>query len=105
MTTIMISVMSEGIPVDKMLEGEREKLLLMEEALGRRVVGQEDAVGDHQRAPSVTMRSIRAMHLKERGGEQVVICHLAPDAVDLDPVAHGKSAAAGAHEKAAEAHQ
>ncbi|MFC6048266.1 AAA family ATPase, partial [Methylobacterium hispanicum] len=28
-----------GVPVDKMLEGEREKLLAMEEALGRRVVG------------------------------------------------------------------
>jgi ATP-dependent Clp protease ATP-binding subunit ClpB len=33
-----------GIPVDKMLEGEREKLLQMEEMLGRRVIGQEDAV-------------------------------------------------------------
>ena len=29
-----------GIPVDKMLEGEREKLLQMEEELGKRVVGQ-----------------------------------------------------------------
>ncbi|WP_018261022.1 ATP-dependent chaperone ClpB [Methylobacterium sp. WSM2598] len=33
-----------GVPVDKMLEGEREKLLAMEEALGRRVVGQREAV-------------------------------------------------------------
>ncbi len=33
-----------GIPVDKMLAGEREKLLRMEEALGRRVVGQDDAI-------------------------------------------------------------
>jgi ATP-dependent Clp protease ATP-binding subunit ClpB len=33
-----------GIPVDKMLEGEREKLLQMEQELGRRVIGQEDAV-------------------------------------------------------------
>ena len=33
-----------GIPVDKMLEGEREKLLGMEEALGRRVVGQKEAI-------------------------------------------------------------
>ena len=33
-----------GIPVSKMLEGEREKLLHMEEALGRRVVGQDEAV-------------------------------------------------------------
>jgi len=34
-----------GIPVSKMLEGERDKLLRMEEALGRRVIGQVEAVG------------------------------------------------------------
>ena len=33
-----------GIPVDRMLEGEREKLLKMEDALGKRVVGQAEAV-------------------------------------------------------------
>jgi ATP-dependent Clp protease ATP-binding subunit ClpB len=33
-----------GIPVSRMLEGEKEKLLRMEEALGKRVVGQEEAV-------------------------------------------------------------
>jgi ATP-dependent Clp protease ATP-binding subunit ClpB len=33
-----------GIPVDKMLEGEREKLLQMEQNLKRRVVGQDEAV-------------------------------------------------------------
>jgi len=33
-----------GIPVDKMMEGEREKLLNMEEALKARVVGQDEAV-------------------------------------------------------------
>jgi ATP-dependent Clp protease ATP-binding subunit ClpB len=33
-----------GIPVDKMLEGERDKLLKMEENLSRRVIGQEEAV-------------------------------------------------------------
>ena len=33
-----------GIPVDKMLEGEREKLLAMEENLRKRVVGQEEAL-------------------------------------------------------------
>jgi len=33
-----------GIPVSKMLEGERDKLLRMEEALHKRVVGQEEAV-------------------------------------------------------------
>jgi ATP-dependent Clp protease ATP-binding subunit ClpB len=34
-----------GVPVDKMLEGEREKLLAMEAELGRRVIGQEEAIG------------------------------------------------------------
>ncbi len=33
-----------GIPVDKMMEGEREKLLGMEDKLCQRVVGQEEAV-------------------------------------------------------------
>src|SRR6202046_1759163 len=33
-----------GIPVDKMLSGEREKLLQMEQNLRRRVIGQEEAV-------------------------------------------------------------
>ena len=33
-----------GIPVDKMLEGEREKLLQMEAAIGARVIGQHEAV-------------------------------------------------------------
>lgn len=34
-----------GIPVAKMLEGEREKLLRMEEELHKRVIGQAEAVG------------------------------------------------------------
>ena len=33
-----------GIPVDRMLEGERDKLLRMEKVLGQRVIGQEEAV-------------------------------------------------------------
>jgi ATP-dependent Clp protease ATP-binding subunit ClpB len=33
-----------GIPVDKMLAGEREKLLRMERMIGDRVIGQEEAV-------------------------------------------------------------
>ena len=33
-----------GVPVDRMLEGEREKLLRMEEVIGQRVIGQKDAV-------------------------------------------------------------
>jgi ATP-dependent Clp protease ATP-binding subunit ClpB len=34
-----------GIPVSKMLQSEREKLLHLEEELGRRVAGQEEAIG------------------------------------------------------------
>ena len=34
-----------GIPVDRMLEGEREKLLKMEAAIRTRVIGQDEAVG------------------------------------------------------------
>ncbi|MEM9046145.1 MAG: AAA family ATPase, partial [Pseudomonadota bacterium] len=39
-----------GIPVDKMLEGEREKLLAMEGEIGKRVIGQADAVSAVSRA-------------------------------------------------------
>ena len=39
-----------GIPVDRMMEGEREKLLAMEEELGRRVIGQKEAVESVSRA-------------------------------------------------------
>ncbi|QUL36614.1 ATP-dependent chaperone ClpB [Erythrobacter sp. JK5] len=35
---------STGIPIDKMMEGERDKLLQMEELLGKRVIGQEEAI-------------------------------------------------------------
>ncbi len=45
-----------GIPVDKMLEGEREKLLHMETALESRVVGQDEAV----RAIANAVRRARA---------------------------------------------
>ena len=33
-----------GVPVDKMLEGEKEKLLRMEDELAKRVIGQREAV-------------------------------------------------------------
>src|SRR5487761_441054 len=39
-----------GIPVSKMLEGEKEKLLRMEEALGRRVVGQDEGLKNGAKA-------------------------------------------------------
>ena len=45
-----------GVPVDRMLEGERSKLLRMEDELRRRVVGQEDAL----RAVSNAVRRARA---------------------------------------------
>jgi ATP-dependent Clp protease ATP-binding subunit ClpB len=45
-----------GIPVDKMLEGEREKLLRMEDELAERVVGQAEAV----HAVSTAVRRARA---------------------------------------------
>ncbi len=45
-----------GIPVSKMLEGERDKLLQMEERIHQRVVGQDDAI----RAVSDAVRRSRA---------------------------------------------
>jgi ATP-dependent Clp protease ATP-binding subunit ClpB len=45
-----------GIPVDRMLEGEREKLLRMEEQIEKRVVGQAEAV----KAVSTAVRRARA---------------------------------------------
>jgi ATP-dependent Clp protease ATP-binding subunit ClpB len=45
-----------GIPVDKMLEGERDKLLKMEDTLSKRVVGQAEAV----KAVSTAVRRARA---------------------------------------------
>jgi ATP-dependent Clp protease ATP-binding subunit ClpB len=45
-----------GVPVDRMLEGEKEKLLHMEDSLSKRVVGQPEAV----RAVSTAVRRARA---------------------------------------------
>ncbi len=45
-----------GIPIDKMMEGEREKLLNMEEMLRKRVIGQEEAIN----AISQSIRRSRA---------------------------------------------
>src|SRR5581483_9237530 len=45
-----------GVPVDKMLEGEKEKLLRMEDELAKRVIGQQDAV----HAVSTAVRRARA---------------------------------------------
>ena len=51
-----------GIPVSKMLQSEMQKLLLLEEDLGRRVVGQEEAI----RAVSNAIRRSRAGLGEER---------------------------------------
>ncbi|WKW49629.1 ATP-dependent chaperone ClpB [Rhodomicrobium lacus] len=45
-----------GIPVEKMLEGEKDKLLRMEDELGKRVIGQEEAV----RSVATAVRRARA---------------------------------------------
>ena len=45
-----------GIPVDRMMEGEREKLLKMEEQITKRVIGQKEAV----QAVSTAVRRARA---------------------------------------------
>ncbi|MDX3909916.1 MAG: ATP-dependent chaperone ClpB [Sphingobium sp.] len=45
-----------GIPVERMMEGEREKLLAMETEIGKRVIGQADAV----KAVSTAVRRSRA---------------------------------------------
>jgi ATP-dependent Clp protease ATP-binding subunit ClpB len=45
-----------GVPVDKMLEGERAKLLRMEEQIAKRVIGQDEAV----RAVANAVRRARA---------------------------------------------
>jgi ATP-dependent Clp protease ATP-binding subunit ClpB len=45
-----------GVPVDRMLEGEKEKLLRMEQQIGKRVVGQAEAV----KAVSTAVRRARA---------------------------------------------
>jgi ATP-dependent Clp protease ATP-binding subunit ClpB len=45
-----------GVPVDRMLEGEKEKLLRMEDELSKRVVGQKEAV----QAVSTAVRRARA---------------------------------------------
>ena len=45
-----------GVPVERMLEGEKEKLLRMEEQLGKRVIGQAEAV----KAVSTAVRRARA---------------------------------------------
>jgi ATP-dependent Clp protease ATP-binding subunit ClpA len=62
-----------GIPVDKMLEGEREKLLSMEAALAKRVVGQADAVRRYRRRCAARVPACRT-----RTGRSARSCSSAP---------------------------
>jgi ATP-dependent Clp protease ATP-binding subunit ClpA len=64
-----------GIPVDKMMEGEREKLLKMEAELGKRVIGQADAV----KAVSTAVRRA-APGCRIRTGPWAASCSSAPPA-------------------------
>ena len=64
-----------GIPVDKMLEGEREKLLAMEELLGKRVIGQDEAV-----EPCRTRCAARAPGCRTRTGRSAASCSSGPPA-------------------------
>ena len=64
-----------GIPVERMLEGERDKLLRMEEALAKRVVGQDEAV------EAVSTRcAARAPACRTRTGRSARSCSWAPPA-------------------------
>ncbi len=65
-----------GIPVSRMLEGEREKLLKMEEALGKQVIGQAEAV----KAVSDAIRRSRA-GLSEPGRPNGSFLFLGPTGV------------------------
>ena len=66
-----------GIPVSKMLEGEREKLLKMEDALHTRVVGQDEAV----KAVSDAIRRSRAGPVATRTGRSGSFLFLGPTGV------------------------
>ena len=57
-----------GVPVDRMLEGEREKLLHMEESLSKRVIGQEEAV----KAVSTAVRRARAGLQDPQSADRIV---------------------------------
>ena len=59
-----------GIPMERMLEGEREKLLAMEETIGKRVIGQERGrAGGQPRDPP-----LRAPAFRTRTGRWAASC-------------------------------
>ena len=65
-----------GVPVDRMLEGEREKLLQMEMALAKRVIGQEEAV----KAVSTAVRRCARRPAGPATGRSARSCSWAPRA-------------------------
>jgi len=66
-----------GVPVDKMLEGEKDKLLKMEGSLGNRVVGQAEAV----HAVATAVRAVRAPACRTRTGPMGSFMFLGPTGV------------------------
>ena len=73
-----------GIPVSRMLEGEMQKLVTMEERLGMRVIGQERiyAVGD-----CVSFAGPKLGHMAVRQAE-VAATNLAEEIDGHEPVSH-----------------
>ena len=65
-----------GIPVEKLVEGEREKLLRLPEVLHQRVIGQDEAV---QKVSDAILRSAPA--LQTRTAPLAAFCSLAPRAL------------------------
>ena len=65
-----------GIPVDKMLQGERQRLLTMEDELAKRVVGQPEAVDGGLRRPCAAA----APGCRIRTGPSARSCSSAPRA-------------------------
>ena len=66
-----------GIPVSKMMQGEREKLLHMEDKLHQRVVGQDEAV----RLVSDAIRRSRSGLVRSRTGRTARSCSSGPTGV------------------------
>ena len=97
-----------GIPVSRMLEGEREKLLRMEEVLGKRVVGQQEAV----KAVADAIRRSRAglsdpnrpigsfMFLGPTGVGKTELCKALAEFMFDTEEAHGAHRHVGVHGKA-----
>lgn len=57
-----------GIPVGRLMQGENEKLLTMEDYLGKRVIGQKEAI----QAVSDAVRRSRAGHFRSEPPDGIV---------------------------------